>query len=129
MALALYQYRYRHLNDSLLSPHYLGDATGRTAITVPSNWEYVFFDVWIAGSKNRIIPFSLSRGTVAIGATYELRNGYYGDSGNYAYVSVNATFSADYTLSLVINTAVLTGTDYSTTSRLSVNYMSLPRSA
>lgn len=113
------------LNDSLLRPHYLGDATGRTAITVPSNWEYVFFDVWIAGSKNRIIPFSLSRGTVAIGATYELRNGYYGDAGNYAYVSVNATFAADYTLSLVINTAVLTGNDLSTTSRLSVNYMYL----
>ena len=106
----------------MLRPHYLGDATGRTAIKVPSDWEYVFFDVWIAGSKNRIIPFSLSRGAVAIAATYELRNGYYGDSGNYAYVSVNVTFSADYTLSLVINTAALTGTDYSTTSRLSVNY-------
>lgn len=117
------------LKDSLLRPHYLGDATGRTAITVPSDWEYAFFDVWIDGSKNRIIPFSLSRGTVAIGATYELRNGYYGDSGNYAYVSVNATFSADYTLSLVINTAALTGTDYSATSRLSVNYMSFPRRA
>ena len=113
------------LNDSLLRPLYLGDTTGRTAITVPSNWEYVFFDVWIAGSKNRIVPFSLSRGTVTIGATYELRNGYYGDQGNYAYVSVNATFSADYTLSLAINTAVLTGTDYSTTSRLSVNSMYL----
>ena len=113
------------INSSLLKQYYLGDVTGRTTILVPSNWEYVFFDVWIDGSKRRIIPFTLPRGTIAIGDTYELRNGYYGDPGNYAYVSVTVTYSTDYTLSLGISSVILTGTDYTDTSRLSVNYMYL----
>ena len=113
------------LNANLVRQYYLGDVTGRATILVPSNWEYVFFDVWIDGSKRRIIPFTLPRGTIAIGDTYELRNGYYGDPGNYAYVSVAATYSADYTLSLGISSVSLTGTDYTNTSRLSVNYMYL----
>ena len=97
--------------------------TGTATLSVPADWELVFAYIAIDGAGSRLIPFTIHRGTMDAGNTYGMRNGYYENTGNYAYVILNINFKNDYTLDLSITTAILTGTEYKTTSLLSASYI------
>ena len=106
-----------------MPPTYINKVTGTTTLSVPADWELVFAYVAIDGAGTRLIPFNIHRGTLDVGNTYGMRNGYYENAGNNAYVILNINFKNNYTLDLSITTAILTGTEYKGTSLLSASYI------
>ena len=113
------------LNDSLsyVSPYYIGTVVGTSPLIIPADWEIVFLEVSIGSGNGRIIPLTIMRGGISSGHSYGYRNGYYDGAGNYAFVQITSTFKTDGSLSIVIDYAKLTGTEYATTSRLSASYL------
>lgn len=113
------------INDSLKDawPAYIDTTIGTTPLTVPSDWEIVFVEVDIGNNGARIIPFTIMRGAIGVGNSYSYRNGYYDGTGNYAFVSFTARFNTNGSLVVTLNNARLTGTEYASTSRLSLSYM------
>lgn len=97
------------------------------SITIPARWAIIYITVWIANHPSRGIPFTILRGFMVTGNSYTYRNGYYESTANCALCEVGAVFNSDGSISLSVNKAFLAGTDYASTSSLSVSYTLLGR--
>ena len=98
----------------------IADVVGTTKLYIPDNWIELNIMVQVEANTQREFVFQVVRGRIGIG-THALRTGYYVNSGNNAYVSVTLEFASTSSY-LQLNTAVLSGVDYLSTSKLLVMY-------
>jgi hypothetical protein len=118
------QNQINSINNSLPIIVYAGSVVN-DSITIPSRWAIIYVNVWIANNSSRGITFTILRGFMVTGNGYTFRNGYYESTANCALCEVGAVFNSDGSITLRINKAFLGGTDYVSTSSLSVSYILL----
>lgn len=109
------------LNNSLPIIVYAGSVVN-DSITIPSRWAIIYVNVWIANNSSRGITFTILRGFMSTGNGYTYRNGYFESTANCALCEVGVVFNSDGSITLRLNKAFLGGTDYVSTSSLSVSY-------
>ena len=113
------------LNDSLtnsLAWKNLSAVTGANAITIPSGWSEANIRLSLDG--NRVFMFHVVKTNFDYGAStgYNLRSGYYANSGNNAFVAINLTTVTNGSAAVAITDAFLTGSDKLSTSMLQIRY-------
>lgn len=96
-------------------------AASLTWYDVSSNWLQLNILVYIDASIERVIPLTLDYGVVGNSESYSLRGGYYAGSGNNAYVLVYVYMQPNSSAARVkLAQVIMNGTDYSSTSTISV---------
>lgn len=105
-----------------LTYNYLSPSTGTASVSIPSTWTEA--NVRLALGGTRYFTFNLVKSNYNFSAatTYSLRNGYYSDAGNNAYVAFALTTATNGSATVALTDAVLTGTDVKSTSGLQVCY-------
>ena len=85
------------------------------SITLPSTWQEASVRVGLGGS--RYFMFQLTKGNFNFAAStaYNIRSGYYANSGNNAYVSINIITNTNGSAELNLSDATLTGSDLRST--------------
>lgn len=96
--------------------------TGGNTITLPANWTEANIRFSLDGPRFFMFHVTKLNFNFAQATTYNLRNGYYADSGNNAFVSVSLLTAADGSATLQAVNAVLTGVDKLSTSGIQVRY-------
>lgn len=102
-----------------------GSIVGTNTITVPATWGEIDIAVLIEDNPQRVFTFSMPRGSIGVD-NYVLRDGYYANENNYAYVAVNFKFNNDLSVTISLSTCILSGTEYKASSRLIVEYRNKP---
>ena len=92
-----------------------------TTKKIPSDWNSVYFSIFIENNKERQITGTVERGTEDIG-TYLLRIGYYVGSGNNAAGFISYKFNSNYSLDILNATVYLNNTDYTNSSTMDIIY-------
>lgn len=103
------------LNDKLSWSEPSSVTGTASSITLPSTWQEASVRVGLGGS--RYFMFQLTKGNFNFAAStaYNIRNGYYANSGNTAYVSINIITNTNGSAEINLSDATLTGQDLRST--------------
>lgn len=93
-----------------------GEKTAQNTVTVPNTWQEINVLVKLGNNDYRCFTFHIVRGQIGSNAQYMFRDGYYESTGNNAFVEISFLYNADLTVTINLNKAVLTGTDYTSSS-------------
>lgn len=100
----------------------LVQGSGTSAVTIPTGWKEATIHVLIDANATRVFTFHVTSNLLTAGTAYSLRNGYYQGTGNYAFVQVSCLNNSSGSCAVAIQNAVLTGTEYASTSYIKVAY-------
>lgn len=103
------------LNDKLSWSEPSSVTGTANSISLPSTWQEASVRVGLGGS--RYFMFQLTKGNFNFAAStaYNIRNGYYANSGNNAYVSINIITNTNGSAEINLSDATLTGQDLRST--------------
>lgn len=100
----------------------LVQGSGTSAVTIPTGWKEATIHVLIDANATRVFTFHVTSNLLTAGTAYSLRNGYYQGTGNYAFVQVSCLNNSSGSCAVAIQNAVLTGTEYASSSYIKVAY-------
>lgn len=113
---------YTSLNSSLAWKS-VGTVTGgQTSITIPAGWKEANVRVGLGGTRYFMTHLVSTNFNFAADTGYNIRNGYYHNSGNNAYVSFWVNTKTTKAATVALAEAYLTGQDLLSTSTIQVQY-------
>lgn len=100
-----------------------GSTTGSaSAITIPAGWKEANVRIALGGTRYFVINVAKNNFNFAADTTYNIRDGYYQNAGNNAFVSFSLNTKTSGAATAALNDAYLTGSDMMATTSIQIQY-------
>lgn len=113
---------YTSLNSSLAWKSAGTVTGGQTSITIPAGWKEANVRIGLGGTRYFMTHLVSTNFNFAADTGYNIRNGYYHNTGNNAYVSFWVNTKTTKAATVALAEAYLTGQDLLSTSTIQVQY-------